>query len=66
MDVSGYNLLLIQGIYLLKSKSVTDIEQVLREKKSFTLRCMLDCIKELQGRVAIWNRCALSVSIISA
>jgi hypothetical protein len=42
----------------------TDIEQVLREKKSFTLRCMLDCIKELQGRVATWNRCASSVSII--
>jgi hypothetical protein len=39
---------------------------VLREKQSFTLRCMLDCIKELQGRVAIWNRGALSVSIISA
>jgi hypothetical protein len=45
---------------------VSDIEQVLREKKSFTLRCVLDCIKELQGRVAIWNRCASSVSIISA
>jgi hypothetical protein len=43
-----------------------DIEQVLREKKSFPLRCMLDCIKELQGRVAKWNRCASSVSIISA
>jgi hypothetical protein len=42
----------------------TDIEQVLREKKSFTLRCMLDCIKELQGRVAKWNRFASSVSII--
>ena len=43
-----------------------DIEQVLREKKSFTLRCMLDGIKELQGRIATWNRFALSVSIISA
>jgi hypothetical protein len=42
----------------------TDIEQVLREKKSFTLRCILDCIKELQGRVAKWNRFASSVSII--
>ena len=42
----------------------TDIEQVLREKKSFTLRCMLDCIKELQGRVVKGNRCASSVSII--
>jgi hypothetical protein len=41
-----------------------DIEQVLREKKSFTLRCILDCIKALQGRVAIWNKCASSVSII--
>ena len=47
-----------------KAFSLADIEQVLREKKSFTLRCMLDCIKELQGRVAIWNRCASSVSII--
>jgi hypothetical protein len=43
---------------------VSDIEQVLREKKSFTLRCMLDGIKELQGRVAKWNRFASSVSII--
>jgi len=41
-----------------------DIEQVLREKKSFTLRCMLDCIQELQGRVAKWNRFVSSVSII--
>jgi hypothetical protein len=40
-----------------------DIEQVLREKKSFTLRCMLDGIKELQGRVAPWNRFASNVSI---
>jgi hypothetical protein len=43
---------------------VSDIEQVLREKKSFTLRCILDCIKELQGRGAKWNRFASSVSII--
>ena len=43
-----------------------DIEQVLREKKSFTLRCMLDGIKELQGRVVTWNRFASSVSITSA
>jgi hypothetical protein len=42
---------------------LTDIEQVLREKKSFTLRCMLDGIKELQGRVAPWNRFASNVSI---
>jgi hypothetical protein len=41
----------------------TDIEQVFREKKSFTLRCMLDGITELQGRVAQWNRFASSVSI---
>jgi hypothetical protein len=41
----------------------TDIEQVLREKKSFTLRCMLDGIKELQGRVVTWNKFASSVSI---
>jgi hypothetical protein len=41
----------------------TDIEQVLREKKSFTLRCMLDGIKTLQGRVVTWNRFASSVSI---
>jgi hypothetical protein len=45
---------------------IADIEQVLREKKSFTLRCMLDGIKELQGRVVTWNRFASSVSIPSA
>jgi hypothetical protein len=44
----------------------TDIEQVLREKKSFTLRCILDNIQELQGRVGTWNRCASSVLITSA
>jgi hypothetical protein len=43
--------------------AVTDIEQVLREKKPFILRCMLDGIKKLQGRMVTWNRCALSVSI---
>jgi hypothetical protein len=42
---------------------ITDIEQVLREKKSFTLRGMLDGIKTLQGRVVTWNRFASSVSI---
>jgi hypothetical protein len=41
----------------------SDIEQVLREKKPFILRCMLDGIKKLQGRIVKWNRCALSVSI---
>lgn len=41
----------------------TDIEQVLREKKPFILRCMLDDIKKLQGRMVKWNRCALRVSI---
>jgi hypothetical protein len=45
---------------------LADIEQVLREKKSFTLRCMFDGIKELQGRVVTWNRFASSVSITSA
>jgi hypothetical protein len=45
---------------------LTDIEQELREKKSFTLRCMLDGIKELQGRVVTWNKFASSVSITSA
>jgi hypothetical protein len=43
-----------------------DIEQVLREKKSFTLRCMLNGLKELQGRVVTWNRCASNVLITSA
>jgi hypothetical protein len=43
-----------------------DIEQVLREKKSFTLRCILDRRKELQGRVGPWNRFASSVSLTSA
>ena len=52
--------------FQISSKSSTDIEQVLREKKSFTLRCMLDGIKELQGRVVTWNRFASSVSITSA
>jgi hypothetical protein len=43
--------------------SSADIEQVLREKKPFILRCMLDGIQKLQGRIVTWNRCALSVSI---
>jgi hypothetical protein len=42
---------------------MTDIEQVLREKKRFILPCRLDGIKKLQGRVVTWNRFALSVSI---
>ena len=42
---------------------LADIEQVLREKKPFILRCKLDGIKKLQGRIIKWNRCALSVSI---
>ena len=46
--------------------SIADIEQVLREKKSFTLRCMLDGIKKLQGRGVTWNRFAASVAITSA
>ena len=33
------------------ASTIADIEQVLREKKSFTLRGMLDGIKTLQGRV---------------
>ena len=40
-----------------------DIEQVLREKKPFILRCMLACIKKRQGRIVQWHRFALSVSI---
>jgi hypothetical protein len=50
----------------LVSNLIPDIEQELREKKSFTLRCMLDGIKELQGRVVTWNKFASSVSITSA
>jgi hypothetical protein len=42
---------------------LADIEQVLREKKPFILRCMLDGIKKRQGRMVIWNRFTLSVSI---
>jgi hypothetical protein len=42
---------------------LADIEQVLNEQKSFILRCMLDGIKKLQGRVVTWNRFASSVSI---
>ena len=34
-----------------KAQPLTDIEQVLREKKPFILRCMLDGIKKLQGRM---------------
>jgi hypothetical protein len=33
----------------LKEIFLTDIEQVLREKKPFILRCMLDGIKKRQG-----------------
>jgi hypothetical protein len=47
----------------LATSYIADIEQVLREKKSFTLRGMLDGIKTLQGRVVTWNRFASSVSI---
>jgi hypothetical protein len=36
---------------------------VLREKKSFTLRCMLDYIQKRQRRVVTWHRCAASGSI---
>jgi hypothetical protein len=42
---------------------IPDIEQVLRKKKPFILRCMLDSLKKLQGRVVTWNRFASSVSI---
>jgi hypothetical protein len=42
---------------------VWSYQQVLREKKPFILRCMLDGIKELQGRVVTWNKFASSVSI---
>jgi hypothetical protein len=42
----------------------TDIEQVLKEKKSFILRCMPSDLKVMQGRSPTWNRCALNVSII--
>ena len=42
---------------------MADIEQVLIEKKPFILRCMLDGIKKRQGRMVIWNRFTLSVSI---
>ncbi|MCI0424002.1 MAG: hypothetical protein L0312_33125 [Acidobacteria bacterium] len=44
----------------------SDIEQVLREKKPFILRCMLDGIKKLQERIVTWNQFALSVSITEA
>jgi hypothetical protein len=43
--------------------AVPDIEQVLREKKPFILRCMLDGIQKRQGRMVKWHRFALSVSI---
>jgi hypothetical protein len=51
-------------LLLMPNNGITaDIEQVLREKKPFILRCMLDGIKKLQGRMVTWNKCALSVSI---
>jgi hypothetical protein len=46
--------------------SLTDIEQVLREKNPFIIRCLLDGIKKLQGRMGKWTRCVLSVSITEA
>ena len=46
--------------------AIADIEQVLREKKPFILRCMLDGIKKRQGRMVIGNRFTLSVSITEA
>jgi hypothetical protein len=48
---------------MVKNKLITDIEQVLREKKPVILHCMLDGLKKLQGRVVTWNRFASSVSI---
>jgi hypothetical protein len=48
---------------MVKPPHTADIEQVLREKKPFILRCMLDGIKKRQGRMVIWNRFTLSVSI---
>src|SRR5262245_21313570 len=36
-------------IELLSDSTRADIEQVLREKKSFTLRCVLDCLKSFRG-----------------
>jgi hypothetical protein len=49
--------------YTMIEPYIADIEQVLREKKPFILRCILDGIKKLQRRTIQWNRCALSVSI---
>jgi hypothetical protein len=61
---SGYEELLSQSAVFRKpAYLLADIEQVLREKKPFILRCRLDGIKKLQGRMVTWNRCALSVSI---
>jgi hypothetical protein len=37
----------VPGPYRWTMQHITDIEQVLREKKLFTLRCMLDGIQEL-------------------
>lgn len=54
---------MLVAILLADNFYITDIEQVLREKKPFILRCMLACVKKLQGRVVTWNRFALSVSI---
>jgi hypothetical protein len=43
---------------------ITDIEQVLKEKKPFILHCMPSDLKVLQGRSPAWNQCALNASII--
>jgi hypothetical protein len=43
---------------------LTDIEQVLKEKKPFILHCMPSDLKVLQGRSPAWNQCALNASVI--
>jgi hypothetical protein len=49
---------------IINMNCMSDIEQVLKEKKPFILHCMPSDLKVLQGRSPVWNQCALNASII--
>jgi hypothetical protein len=51
---------LFQFLYIKILKYITDIEQVLKEKKPFILSCRPSDLKVMQGRSPAWNRCALN------
>src|SRR5262249_32589210 len=48
-DINITSLGILLQLAFNKNRTITDIEQVLREKKSFTLRYMLDGIKDDSG-----------------